>query len=146
MEYFKKKVQRSREAIATDTTLQRTVLYGAKAARAAPSVAGQYLLQKAPIVQWLPKYNPRWLLNDTLAGITVGVLLIPQSLAYAKICTIPGEYGLMSSWLPNFMYLIMGTSKGKVLLPIIKSDTNTVYRSIDRSHIAHGSSDCGDHR
>jgi sodium-independent sulfate anion transporter 11 len=116
MEYLRKNVQRSREAIVTDTTLQRTVRYGAKAARAAPSVAGQYLLQKAPIVQWLPKYSPRWLLNDTLAGITVGVLLIPQSLAYAKICTIPGEYGLMSSWLPNFLYLIMGTSKGKVLL------------------------------
>jgi sodium-independent sulfate anion transporter 11 len=52
------------------------------------------------------------LLNDTLAGITVGVLLIPQSLAYAKIATIPGQYGLMSSWLPNFLYFIMGTSKG----------------------------------
>ena len=113
MEFFRKQAQRSREAIATDTTLQRTVRYGNKAVRAAPSVAGQYLLQKAPIIQWLPKYNPRWLLNDTLAGITVGVLLIPQSLAYAKIATIPGQYGLMSSWLPNFLYLVMGTSKGK---------------------------------
>ncbi|KAI4703961.1 hypothetical protein J4E81_001025 [Alternaria sp. BMP 2799] len=111
MEYLRKKAQGSREAIATDTTLQRTIRYGTKAVRAAPSVAGQYLLQKAPIIQWLPKYNPRWLLNDTLAGITVGVLLIPQSLAYAKIATIPGQYGLMSSWLPNFLYLIMGTSK-----------------------------------
>ena len=113
MEFFRKQAHRSREAIATDTTLQRTVRYGNKAVRAAPSVAGQYLLQKAPIIQWLPKYNPRWLLNDTLAGITVGVLLIPQSLAYAKIATIPGPYGLMSSWLPNFLYLVMGTSKGK---------------------------------
>ncbi|RYN93628.1 hypothetical protein AA0120_g4297 [Alternaria tenuissima] len=111
MEFFRKQAQRGREAIATDTTLQRTVRYGNKAVRAAPSVAGQYLLQKAPIIQWLPKYNPRWLLNDTLAGITVGVLLIPQSLAYAKIATIPGQYGLMSSWLPNFLYLVMGTSK-----------------------------------
>ncbi|KAF1838141.1 sulfate permease [Decorospora gaudefroyi] len=111
MDFFRKRAQRSREAIVTDTTLQRTVRYSAKAARAAPSVAGQYLLQKAPVIEWLPKYNPRWILNDTLAGITVGVLLIPQSLAYAKIATIPGQFGLMSSWLPNFMYLIMGTSK-----------------------------------
>ncbi|EUC33778.1 hypothetical protein COCCADRAFT_36435 [Bipolaris zeicola 26-R-13] len=111
MEYFRKKARQSHEAIATDTTIQRTVRYGEKALRAAPSVAGQYLLQKAPIIQWLPKYNLRWFFNDTLAGITVGVLLIPQSLAYAKIATIPGQYGLMSSWLPNFLYLIMGTSK-----------------------------------
>jgi sodium-independent sulfate anion transporter 11 len=40
-------------------------------------------------------------------------MLIPQSLAYAKIATISGEFGLMSSWLPNFLYFIMGTSKGK---------------------------------
>ncbi|KAI1588268.1 SUL1 Sulfate permease [Pyrenophora tritici-repentis] len=111
MEYLRKKVTDGKEAIATDTTLLRTARYGEKAVRAAPAVAGQYLLQKAPIIQWLPRYDPRWLLNDTLAGITVGVLLIPQSLAYAKIATIPGQYGLMSSWLPNFLYLIMGTSK-----------------------------------
>ncbi|KAL6710329.1 hypothetical protein ACN47E_009275 [Coniothyrium glycines] len=111
MHYFRTRAQRTREAITTDTTLQRTVRYGGKAARAAPSVAGQYLLEKAPIIGWLPKYNSRWLLNDALAGITVGVLLIPQSLAYAKIATIPGEFGLMSSWLPNYLYFIMGTSK-----------------------------------
>jgi MFS superfamily sulfate permease-like transporter len=62
--------------------------------------------------------NPRWILNDVLAGITVGVLLIPQSLAYAKIATIPGQYGLMSSWLPNFLYFFMGTSKGALFLEV----------------------------
>lgn len=116
MEYFRKISKRTKEAITTDTTLQRTVRYGGKAIRAAPSVAAQYLVEKVPVVHWLPKYNIRWLLNDTLAGITVGVLLIPQSLAYAKIATIPGEYGLMSSWLPNFLYFIMGTSKGEMCL------------------------------
>lgn len=113
MNYLSSKGQRAKEAIINDITLQRSVRYGEKGIRAAPSVAGQYLLEKAPITGWLPKYNPRWLLNDTLAGITVGVLLIPQSLAYAKIATIPGEFGLMSSWLPNYLYFIMGTSKGE---------------------------------
>lgn len=113
MDYFRKKTTSAREAIATDTTLQRTVRYGGKTARALPSVSVQYLSDRVPVIHWLPKYNIRWLLNDCLAGITVGVLLIPQSLAYAKIATIPGEYGLMSSWLPNFLYFIMGTSKGK---------------------------------
>ncbi|CBX94134.1 hypothetical protein IAQ61_004005 [Plenodomus lingam] len=111
MDYLTNVGRSTREAIATDTTLQRTVRYGRNALLAAPSVAGQYLMEKAPVIQWLPSYKPRWILNDALAGITVGVLLIPQSLAYAKIATIPGEFGLMSSWLPNFLYFIMGTSK-----------------------------------
>lgn len=115
MDYFRKAPGRVKNAIVNDITLQRTVRYTVKGVRSSPSVASQYLQERVPIIHWLPKYNPRWLLNDTLAGITVGVLLIPQSLAYAKIATIPGEYGLMSSWLPNFLYFIMGSSKGKSL-------------------------------
>jgi solute carrier family 26 (sodium-independent sulfate anion transporter), member 11 len=112
MEYIKSTPKRIKQAIVTDVTYQRTLRYGGKTIRALPSVTGQYLIEKVPVVYWLPKYNPRWILNDALAGITVGVLLIPQSLAYAKIATIPGEYGLMSSWLPNYLYFLMGTSKG----------------------------------
>lgn len=113
MDYFRKAPGRIKNALINDVTLQRTVRYSGRGIRASPSVASQYLQERVPIIHWLPKYNPRWLLNDTLAGVTVGVLLIPQSLAYAKIATIPGEYGLMSSWLPNFLYFIMGSSKGK---------------------------------
>jgi sodium-independent sulfate anion transporter 11 len=113
MEYIRNAPGRVKNAIVNDVTLQRTVRYTTKGVRASPSVTSQYLQERVPIIHWLPKYNPRWLLNDTLAGITVGVLLIPQSLAYAKIATIPGEFGLMSSWLPNFLYFMMGTSKGK---------------------------------
>ncbi|KAF2129652.1 sulfate permease [Dothidotthia symphoricarpi CBS 119687] len=111
MDYFKSASKRTRHALSTDTTLNRTARYSRTAVRAFPSAAGQYLVERVPVVHWLPKYNPRWLLNDVLAGVTVGVLLIPQSLAYAKIATIPGEYGLMSSWLPNFLVFMMGTSK-----------------------------------
>ena len=98
--------------MADDHTLQRVQRDGVRVAHALPRATGHYLVEKVPIVHWLPKYNPRWLLNDLLAGITVGALLIPQALAYAKLATIPPEYGLMSAWLPNFLYFIMGTSKG----------------------------------
>lgn len=122
MDYFKRMPGRISHALSTDITINRTIRYGGKAARAAPSVAAQYLVDRVPVVHWLPRYNPRWLLNDTLAGITVGVLLIPQSLAYAKIATIPGEYGLMSSWLPNFLVFIMGTSKGTSFRVLLLTD------------------------
>ena len=105
---------RFREGFATDHNIRRAKRDGGRALRALPSASAHYLVEKVPVVYWLPKYNPRWIANDLLAGITVGVLLIPQSLAYAKIATIPGQYGLMSSWLPNFLYFFMGTSKGRL--------------------------------
>ncbi|PVH96932.1 hypothetical protein DM02DRAFT_686603 [Periconia macrospinosa] len=107
MEYLR----RVGEAISTDRTIQRARRDSVRVARALPRATGDYIIEKAPVVQWAPRYQPRWLLYDALAGITIGVLLIPQALAYAKIATIPGQYGLMSSWLPNFLYFIMGTSK-----------------------------------
>lgn len=110
MDYFKGFGQ----GVANDHTLQRVRRDGVRVARALPRATGDYIVEKAPVIQWAPRYQPRWLLYDTLAGITIGVLLIPQALAYAKIATIPVQYGLMSSWLPNFLYFIMGTSKGTI--------------------------------
>ncbi|EKD17938.1 uncharacterized protein L3040_004479 [Drepanopeziza brunnea f. sp. 'multigermtubi'] len=76
-----------------------------------PSATGRYLLEKVPAVQWLPRYAPRWIVNDSIAGLTVGVVLVPQALAYAKIAGIPLQDGLLAAWLPSILYFIMGTSK-----------------------------------
>lgn len=106
-------LSRTKQLVADDHNIQHAKRHGARAAHAFPRAAGNYLVDKVPIIHWAPQYNPRWLLNDALAGITIGVMLIPQALAYAKIATISGEFGLMSSWLPNFLYFFMGTSKGE---------------------------------
>lgn len=82
-------------------------------ARALPGGSVVYLQNKVPIIGWLPKYNPRWIINDAIAGLTLGLMLIPQSLSYAKIATIPVEYGLSSSWFPATLYAFMGSTKGK---------------------------------
>lgn len=78
-----------------------------------PHQSVHYVLSKFPIIQWLPRYSPSWLLNDIVAGITIGVLLVPQSLSYASVANIFASYGLVSSWLPTLFYAFMGTSKGK---------------------------------
>jgi sodium-independent sulfate anion transporter 11 len=124
MAFFK----RFRDGVANDHTIKRTSQLGSKALLAFPSASSTYLLDKVPVVHWLPRYNPAWLLNDLLAGITIGVMLIPQSLAYAKIATIPGEYGLMSSWFPNFLYFIMGTSKGEKPFTSKKTTANDLLQ------------------
>ncbi|OKL55313.1 hypothetical protein UA08_09407 [Talaromyces atroroseus] len=76
-----------------------------------PRGSAKYLADKAPIVQWIPRYALSWLWDDLVAGLTIGILLVPQSLAYAKEANIPARYGLVSSWLPSLFYAIMGTSK-----------------------------------
>lgn len=101
-----------KDDIRTDVNWNRAARLGAKGARALPSASGQYALDKFPIISWLPRYNYRWLVNDVIAGLTLGLMLIPQGLSYAKIATIPVEYGLMSSWFPASLYAFMGTTKG----------------------------------
>lgn len=65
-----------REEIRTDDTLNRAIDYTRRAVRAFPKASAEYFLEKVPIIQWLPRYYPRWLLNDVVAGLTVGVLLV----------------------------------------------------------------------
>ena len=98
--------------VRNDENLIRARLCLRRGYRAFPSAAAQYLIDKVPIVQWAPRYNPRWLIDDAIAGITLGILLIPQGLSYAKIANIPVQFGLMASWLPALIYTVMGTSKG----------------------------------
>ena len=109
-----KVVDRMVEDVRTDYTWNRVGRLTKKGAAKAPTAAAHYALDKFPIIGWLPRYNPRWIVNDVIAGLTIGLMLIPQALSYAKIATIPVEYGLMSSWLPPAIYTFMGSTKGAV--------------------------------
>jgi len=99
-------------SIRIDPNLTRARRGVVRRTKALPSATGRYMIQKAPVVQWLPKYSPRWLINDFIAGITVGLVLIPQALAYAALAGIPLQVGILASWLPSTIYFFQGTSKG----------------------------------
>lgn len=109
-------LSRWKTAVSEDDNVQHLRHLVRARKRSARSDASRYLAQKIPIVQWLPSYSPSWVVNDLIAGLTIGVLLVPQSLAYASIANIPGGYGLISSWMPTLIYTVMGTSKGPVFL------------------------------
>lgn len=36
----------------------------------------------------------QWLVQDVIAGVTVGIVIVPQSMAYAKIANLDPQYGL----------------------------------------------------
>ncbi|XP_058797830.1 sodium-independent sulfate anion transporter-like [Phymastichus coffea] len=64
-----------------------------------------------PICKWLPKYNQYQAVGDFIAGITLGLTMIPQSIAYAALAGLSAQYGLYSSFLGGFLYAIFGSVK-----------------------------------
>ncbi|MDY7396221.1 sulfate permease [Aureibaculum sp. 2210JD6-5] len=64
-----------------------------------------------PILDWLPNYKTSLLRGDIFAGLTIGIILIPQGIAYAIIAGLPPIYGLYTALIPQLIYTIFGTSK-----------------------------------
>ena len=75
--------------------------------------------KKFPITKWLPKYNLRKLQGDIIAGITVGIMVIPQSLAFATFAGLPPHYGLYTAFPPGIIYLFLGSAKDMNVGPTV---------------------------
>uniref|UniRef100_A0A8C1GWH7 Solute carrier family 26 member 10-like n=1 Tax=Cyprinus carpio TaxID=7962 RepID=A0A8C1GWH7_CYPCA len=53
------------------------------------------LKKRLPVCSWLPKYKlKKWLLGDIIAGLTVGIVHIPQGMAFALLTSVAPVYGL----------------------------------------------------
>ncbi|XP_015735194.1 sodium-independent sulfate anion transporter isoform X7 [Coturnix japonica] len=87
-----------------------------------PRQPGQRWWQRAmrrrlPVLGWLPRYSLTCLRLDVTAGITVGLTVVPQALAYAEVAGLPVQYGLYSSFVGCFVYCLLGTAKDVTLGP-----------------------------
>lgn len=71
-----------------------------------------------PILDWLPKYSRDQFTQDLPAGITVGIMLVPQGMAYALIAGLPMVYGLYASLVPGIIYALTGTSRQLSVGPV----------------------------
>ncbi len=56
-------------------------------------------------------FNRQTLALDLIAGISVALILIPQSLAYAQLAGLPAHYGLYASFLPLVVGALFGSSR-----------------------------------
>ncbi len=72
-----------------------------------------------PMYSWLKTYDWRnSFASDVIAGATVGVMIVPQSMSYAKLAGLPVEYGLYSSLVPVYAYALFGTSRQLAVGPV----------------------------
>ncbi|KAM3599523.1 uncharacterized protein V6R79_007326 [Siganus canaliculatus] len=65
-----------------------------------------------PVVRWLPKYKLKdYIWGDVMSGMIVGIILIPQAIAYCLLAGVDPIYGLYTSFYANIIYFLMGTSR-----------------------------------
>ncbi|KAG9480606.1 hypothetical protein GDO78_012196 [Eleutherodactylus coqui] len=65
-----------------------------------------------PVFRWLPKYNFKentW--GDMMSGLIIGIILVPQAIAYSLLAGLKPIYSLYTSFFANLIYFIMGTSR-----------------------------------
>ncbi|MDJ0832466.1 MAG: solute carrier family 26 protein [Gammaproteobacteria bacterium] len=69
-------------------------------------------LTLVPFRSWIGELkDPAVLKADAIAGATVALVLIPQSMAYAQLAGLPVYYGLYASFLPGIVAAIFGSSR-----------------------------------
>lgn len=81
----------------------------------------QKLHQLFPFLESLKGYNPSIFRSDLIAGLTVGIMLVPQGIAYASLAGMPPIYGLYGGLIPLFLYALFGTSRQMSVGPVAVS-------------------------
>ncbi|KAG7321034.1 hypothetical protein KOW79_015449 [Hemibagrus wyckioides] len=70
------------------------------------------LIDFFPVVRWLPKYKIKeYVWGDIMSGLIVGIILVPQAIAYCLLAGLEPIYGLYTSFFANIIYFILGTSR-----------------------------------
>lgn len=79
-----------------------------------------------PFLTWMHELkDPKILRADMIAGLTVALVLIPQSMAYATLAGLPEVYGLYISFVPVFVAALWGSSRQLGTGPVAVVSTMT---------------------
>jgi MFS superfamily sulfate permease-like transporter len=71
-----------------------------------------------PFLSWLPECSLSTVKDDLVSGLTVALVLIPQSMAYAQLAGLPAHYGLYASFLPPMVAALFGSSRQLATGPV----------------------------
>ncbi|XP_054842403.1 sulfate anion transporter 1 isoform X2 [Eublepharis macularius] len=65
-----------------------------------------------PVLRWLPKYKCKeYIWGDVMSGLVIGIILVPQAIAYSLLAGLKPIYSLYTSFFANIIYFLMGTSR-----------------------------------
>ena len=76
------------------------------------------LTKVLPFIDWFKDYDGGKFKIDLIAGITVAMVLIPQSMAYAQLAGLPAYYGLYAAFLPPMVAALFGSSRQLATGPV----------------------------
>ncbi|MGD9223161.1 MAG: SulP family inorganic anion transporter, partial [Desulfobacteraceae bacterium] len=71
-----------------------------------------------PFAGWIGTTRSDTIKADAMAGLTVALVLIPQSMAYAQLAGLPAYYGLYASFLPPMIAALFGSSSQLATGPV----------------------------
>ncbi len=80
-----------------------------------------FIKRRIPALDWGSTYSKSDFRFDLTAGLTVGVMLVPQGMAYGLLAGVPPIYGLYAGIVPLFIYAILGTSRQLSIGPVAVS-------------------------
>ena len=87
---------------------------GAGTSRRGPVVLTRFF----PFLGWFQGYSLAGLRADLVSGLTVALVLIPQSMAYAQLADLPAFFGLYAAFLPPLVAAIFGSSRQLATGPV----------------------------
>lgn len=82
-----------------------------------------------PAADWLSRYDRGNLSHDVSAGVAVGAMLVPQSMAYALLAGLPPVAGLYASVIGPVLYSLLGSSRHLSVGPVA-TDSLLVHASV----------------
>ncbi len=71
-----------------------------------------------PFLRWAPELTVDTVRRDFISGVTVALVLVPQSMAYAQLAGLPAYYGLYAAFLPPMVATLFGSSRQLATGPV----------------------------
>lgn len=87
--------------------------------------SGAVLRRRLPILAWLPDYSLQWLRLDFIAGLSVGLTVIPQALAYAEVAGLPPQV----KWLTPVLAVLSPQPDPSLFLSVCPQDETPAMKS-----------------